>query len=66
MVCGKFSSSIGFNRTELVLNVLDRALLRTVLVANLFLNRSNAVIVVVGGTTLGEGVQLLLLLLLMV
>jgi hypothetical protein len=61
------SSKIGFNiRTELVLLSLDRAILRIVLVANLFLNRSNAVVVVGGGTTLGEWVQLLLLLLLLV
>ena len=49
-----FSSKIGFNiRTELVLLLLDRAILRTVLAANLFLNRSNAVVVAVGITTLG-------------
>jgi hypothetical protein len=44
MVCGKFSSKIGCNRTDLVLNVLDRALLRADLVPNLVLNRSHAVV----------------------
>jgi hypothetical protein len=62
-VCGKFSSVIICNRTELVLVCLDRSLLWTDLVCNLFLNRSNAVVVVVVvvSTTLGDWLMLLLL-----
>jgi hypothetical protein len=59
MVCGKFSSVINCNGTELVLNWLDQALLRAELVFYLFRNWSNAVVVV---TTLGDWLLLLLLL----
>jgi hypothetical protein len=63
MVNGKVSSvMIARNfRTELVLTGLDRSLLWTDLVLNLFLNQSIAVVVVVLSTTLG-GLLLLLLL----
>ena len=48
-----FSSRIGFNlRTELVLNPLDRALLRADLVPNLAVNRSHAVVGSVNRTDL--------------
>ena len=51
-----FSSKIGFNgfnlRTELVLNPLDRALLRADLVPNLAVNRSHAVVGSVNRTDL--------------
>jgi hypothetical protein len=59
-VCGKVSSVIGCNRAELVLVCLDRSLLWTDLVSNLFLNQSNVVVVVVV-FTLGDWLLLFLL-----
>ena len=51
--CVVFSSKIDFNiRTELVLNPLDRALLRSDLVPNLAVNRSHAVVGSVNRTDL--------------
>ena len=62
-----FFSKIGRNRTELVLNLLDGALFRKALVANLFRNSPNAIVIIVfsdGATTLVGWLKFLLFLLL--